>query len=167
MVYVGKGGDAAPDSGSEAGMKLPPEYTGTRFDKNGEVRGYEEDGEALRRAEELFRRGYVFEGEAAEGGIENSGAEERPATSENRAQPPADEAGGAKKANEAKEAAARPQPNHPKRRDNAPPTVRGALSGLFGMISAEEILIGAIILMLLVNGADDELLIMLVILLFC
>ncbi len=155
MVYVGKSKEAVPDESTATdemsdGMKLPPEYRGTRFDRNGEIRSYEEDGDALRHAEELFRRGYVFE--------EAAGRENAPEPGTNK--------GEAVEASASPAAAAHAKPRQSPRKEG-PPSIRGALSGLLGSISTEEILIGAIILMLLVNGADDELLIMLVILLFC
>lgn len=148
MVYVGKKGDGAPGGviSPEDEMRIPREYSGNAFDADGAARNFDPDGEALRRAEEMFRRGYVFEDEAIHN---DSAANETPATGDAPAS----------------------QPEPPRSGDvhavSARPEKRGMLGGLFGNISTEEILIGALIVMLLVNGGDDELLIMLVILLFC
>lgn len=60
MVYVGKKGDEVPP---EDEMRIPPKYSGNAFGTDGVRRSYDVDGEALRHAEELFRRGYVFEDE--------------------------------------------------------------------------------------------------------
>ena len=201
MVYVGKSGAVpddmggmgdgtgrgrretdARDEGGEGSMKLPPEYRGTAFDRNGEPRAYGENGNAapdglndpngghgdpLRHAEELFRRGYVFDDENVPSTAAGSAVGTASAVRANSGDSAA-RADDRERGRDAPPTADRPVSAAEKKRGDAKTGVLGNLfSGLFGSIGAEEILIGAIILMLLVNGGDDELLIMLVILLFC
>ncbi len=181
MVYVGKSGavpdetedgagrggrDAkARDDGGADNMKLPPEYRGTAFDRNGELRTYADmgdGGDPLRHAEELFRRGYVFE-DANSPDAETADSAARADRGDR-----VDRGDSAVRADERRGAEADvPVSASGTKRDKAAGNAGSLLSGILGSIGAEEILIGAIILMLLVNGGDDGLLIMLVILLFC
>lgn len=175
MVYVGKNNDD--------GMRIPNRYSGNAFEPDGTLRSFE--GDARRHAEELFRRGYVFEEDAPD---------QRDAASQNTAQTSDAVDAGVRAAqyehtetnggNISNESAVRGESasvdgrsgvigvsargSQPRSETAGIGRARGGLLGaIFDKITSEEILLGAVILMLLLNGADDELLIMLVILLFC
>lgn len=159
MVYIGKNGGVPP----EREMIIPNRYSGNAFDADGTRRDYnasmgaavntnaDTEAEARRHAEELFRRGYVFDDEALQNGTGTASRADGAAEAVARAV-----------GTSAKGRAARPE----KRRAEAS-GLSGILGGIFDRITTEDILLGALILMLYMNGADDELLIMLAILLFC
>ncbi len=163
MVYVGKKGvDAEPD----ASMKLPEKYSGNAFDENGVKRDYDPDGTLLKNAEEFYRRGYVFDGE-------QNDSTEVSATAEDSyhevpvSQAPAENA--RKEVGDSKEVEKESVPASGKAQSSPArgSSIVGQLGGILGKISTEDILLGALILMLYINGTDEELLIMLAILLFC
>ena len=180
MVYVGKRGEETPRE-DDGGMRVPPRYSGNAFFADGARRTYDPDGEALRHAEELFRRGYVFdEIKESAPAVESAAEADTSATeAENEVRAPAREdyieppkfgekpktptpatsetmSAPPEESNKSTPSAARPreQPG-------------GILTGILQRITTEDILIGSIALILALNGSDDELLIMLVILLFC
>ena len=154
MVYVGKNG---PDGGA--------------FSADGEARPLDPDGEALRHAEELFRRGYVFEDSGSDGEpAAERGGEAVPvsesAARQGLAQSPPSQSQ-SPQSQSARSAQSPRSPQSPSAPAAARGSERGLISELLGRITTEEILIGAIILILALNGTDDGLLLMLVILLFC
>lgn len=163
MVYVGKKGS---ENGSEDDVKIPSQYSGNAFDADGTRKSYgpEEKAEALRHAEELFRRGYVFDE-----GVRSDDAPPSPFGAPSVPPP----SGFMSEPESARTPVSAPpkQPLTDERTESRrPPQKRPqerALGGIFDRITTEDILIGAIILMLLMSGSDDELLIMLAILLFC
>ncbi len=152
-MYVGK----SPSDD----MKVPDQYHGVAVDGDGVVRGVGND-EELRRAEEMFRRGYVFESDADAGAESVPEIKSEPDNAENTAGPrgSADAVhnnADAPPASPAEAVSARP----------APKKTGGLLSELFGRISSEDIILIGLIIILFGSGADDELLIMLAVLLIC
>ena len=180
MMYVGKKGSVHSGEPEDDDMKIPNRYNGIAFDSDGTPRDilsgphYDPDGEELRRAEELFRRGYVFEDQApvqaADTAAEADTVADGPQTLNDAAHAvhteSEPEAGSGGPQRGEKSVAASSEPCAPQK--NEPQSgAGGLLSGLFGRITTEELLIGGLIVLLLSSGADDELLIMLVVLLFC
>ncbi len=152
MMYVGRGNDRDAADGREDEMRLPMQYHGVAFDTD----------EDLRRAEELFRRGYVFEEDnTAEAETENAAAAPTPETTPtapDRTDEKPNEEPAAQKSESAAPASAGV---------HSAAGIGGALSGILGKIGTEELLLGGLCVLLLMSGVDDELLIMLVVLLFC
>ena len=154
-MYVGK----SPSDD----MKVPDQYHGVAVDGDGVVRGVGND-EELRRAEEMFRRGYVFESDAD--AVSDSEPETK--AEPDNAEDTTDSRGSADAIHsdadaihashaEAVSASAKP----------ASKKTGGLLSELFGRISSEDIILIGLIIILFGSGADDELLIMLAVLLIC
>lgn len=161
MVYVGKKG-AGEDVDD---MRIPPKYSGSAFGADGEPRPYDPDGEALRHAEELFRRGYVFEDKKIEPPPE--AAEAAAEKEAERTEEPVHTAARAENTPPESVKSSAPGQDRGAAPASSAGRERGILAELLGRITTDEILIGAIILILALNGTDDSLLIMLVILLFC
>ena len=182
MVYVGKKGS---DAGSRDDMRIPSQYNGNAFDADGMRRSYDPDGEALRHAEELFRRGYVFDEPTLHSVPEPGGVRSEPQTNPTARMPgrqhPETAADDDAASGRLFDEHSADEPTSDESRDTTEavsaglsrentsprPQLRGMLGGIFDRITTEEILLGALILILFLNGSDDELLIMLVILLFC
>ncbi len=163
MVYVGKKG-----AGEEVDdMRIPPKYSGSAFGADGEPRPYDPDGEALRHAEELFRRGYVFEDRKIEPPPEAVNTAEAERVAESVKEEPVHTAARAENTPPESVKSSAPGTDRGAAPASSAGRERGILAELFGRITTDEILIGAIILILALNGTDDSLLIMLVILLFC
>ena len=160
-MYVGK----SPSDD----MKVPDQYHGVAVDGDGVVRGVGND-EELRRAEEMFRRGYVFESDADAGTDSEPEMKAEVDNAENTAGP--EPRGSADAAySDADAAHASPtSPASPAVSASAKPAQKktgGLLSELFGRISSEDIILIGLIIILFGSGADDELLIMLAVLLIC
>ncbi len=134
--------------------------------------------EALSEAEEAFRRGYVFEKHDGihpnteympnENGMSEEADElisatdrELPMSAEN------DIVHIGAEASEASSEAEKTAVSVSAGGSIQPPQKRGFISGIFEKLTAEHLILIAVILILLDSRADDELLIMLVILLFC
>ena len=155
-MYVGK----SPSDD----MKVPDQYHGVAVDGDGVVRGVGND-EELRRAEEMFRRGYVFESDADAGTDSEPEMKAEVDNAENTAGPR-----GSADAVQSDADAAPASPTSPAAAVSARPAPKktgGLLSELFGRISSEDIILIGLIIILFGSGADDELLIMLAVLLIC
>lgn len=159
-MYVGK----SPSDD----MKVPDQYHGVAVDGDGVVRGVGND-EELRRAEEMFRRGYVFESDADTGEESEPESKAEPDNAENeKTTEPRDSADAVH--NDADTAHASPTSPAEAVSASAKPALKktgGLLSDLFGRISSEDIILIGLIIILFGSGADDELLIMLAVLLIC
>lgn len=137
-------------------IKIPEQYAGNAFSDVNSV--YRSDAEALEKAEEAFRRGYVFEETKPK---EINAA----AVSEDRQAEGTDDAVPTDRNTADAEAAAtvsvhKSVPPAPKRK-------RDGISGLFDKLTSENIILIALILVLWDSKADDELLLMLIILFLC
>lgn len=156
-MYVGK----SPSDD----MKVPDQYHGVAVDGDGVVRGVGND-EELRRAEEMFRRGYVFESDADTGADSVPEIKAEPDNDENeKTTEPHDSADAAH--SDADAAPTSPAAAVSASARPAPKKTGGLLSELFGRISSEDIILIGLIIILFGSGADDELLIMLAVLLIC
>ena len=142
-MYVGK----SPSDD----MKVPDQYHGVAVDGDGVVRGVGND-EELRRAEEMFRRGYVFESDA------DAGTESEP---ESKAE--VDNAENVKTTGPRGSAdAVHSDADAAHAAPTSPASPAAAVSA-----SSEDIILIGLIIILFGSGADDELLIMLAVLLIC
>ena len=156
-MYVGK----SPSDD----MKVPDQYHGVAVDGDGVVRGVGND-EELRRAEEMFRRGYVFESDADTGTDSEPEMKVEPDNAEN--EKTTEPRGSANTShNDADVTPASPAAAVSASAKPAPKKTGGLLSELFGRISSEDIILIGLIIILFGSGADDELLIMLAVLLIC
>lgn len=154
-MYVGK----SPSDD----MKVPDQYHGVAVDGDGVVRGVGND-EELRRAEEMFRRGYVFESDAD--AVSDSEPETK--AEPDNAEDTTDSRGSANTShNDADVTPASPAAAVSASAKPAQKKTGGLLSELFGRISSEDIILIGLIIILFGSGADDELLIMLAVLLIC
>ena len=177
MVYVGKNKSEYRDAAQEDDVKIPNRYSGIAFESDGTPRDiakgprYDPDGEELRHAEELFRRGYVFDDQMPEQYTDTDPEADTAEAAElpeidtvHTVSEPAAEAGEPKDTEPSAAASSKPQTQN---RSEPASGLKGLLSGMFGRITTEELLIGGLIVLLLSSGADDELLVMLAVLLFC
>ncbi len=128
-------------------IKIPESYAGNAFSDIGVGDGQNTD--ALRTAEEAFRRGYVFE----EANVPDEG--DVPEAADEAAVPSVTVTQDAVPVSVHKNARAVPE-----RRV-------GGLSGILDRLTTENIILIALILVLWDSKADDELLLMLVILFLC
>lgn len=156
-MYIGGRGDGGRNRGD---IKIPEQYSGNalaRADTADETpREYKTDSEALQRAEEAFRRGYVFE-------EPNASADDAPAmiydTPDGVHIP--FKADFSERESDVSVAAS----VSPDKRSIL--SGGGLLSGILSGITLEHVILISLILILFDSKADDELLIMLAILFIC
>lgn len=137
-------------------IKIPEKYAGTALADAKST--YETDADALRTAEEAFRRGYVFE-------ETKMPTEEASEVLAEETQGPVSESPDASET--ALYASAEPQAVPAALHKNILPQRRGGLAGILDRLTSENIILIALILVLWDSKADDELLLMLVILFLC
>ncbi len=148
-MYIGARGDGGK---SRERVNLPEKYSGNAFTDDGVLRVTDE--EALKRAEEAFKRGYVFEKtDDAAAATEETGASEKTDHVATEAVHISE--------------AAETVPNADVPASAVSIRSGGVLSGIFNGITMEHIVLLAAILILWDSRADDELLLFLLILFFC
>lgn len=157
-MYIGGRGDGNRNRGE---LKIPEQYSGSALSRTDpEKLELLSDKEALRHAEEVFRRGYVFEeqstvSEPSDTAVSANAAETElvetagDVTASPTAALPSEEVAAGGKAR------------------TLLPTGGGLLSGLIDSVKIEHIILIALIIILYDSKADDQLLIMLAILFFC
>ncbi len=147
-MYIGARGDSGR---SQDRVDLPEKYSGNAFTEDGVLRV--SDADALKRAEEAFRRGYVFEPDGDGDGCMEPESEGEAPPSEPTDIHTADR--------DAPAASAAANGNVSVLRRS------GVISELFKGITAEHIILLAAVFILWDSRADDELLLLLILLLFC
>ncbi len=156
-MYIGGRSDGNKNRGE---LKIPEQYSGSALSRTDPLKlELLSEKDALRHAEEVFQRGYVFEEGKTEAEFSDASV---PAAS------------AAESLDSVKEVMVSPS-SAPLAEEVAVsgkahtllPTGGGLLSGLIESVKIEHIILIALILILYDSKADDQLLVMLAILFFC
>lgn len=148
-MYIGARGDGGKP---RERVNLPEKYSGNAFTDDGVLRVT--DKEALRIAEESFKRGYVFEK------TDDTAIVPEETDVSEKAEPAAAEAVHISEAADTEKSADVPASAVPLRSG-------GVLSGILSGITIEHIVLLTAIIILWDSRSDDELLLLLIVLFFC